>query len=407
MRLSLPSRRCRLAGRPGIRPGDLARGMALWAALAPVLVPAAEWSATPHASATLEFNDNRRLTTLPHDAVFGRILRVSTALAVESETVQVRVTPELRVQRFSGEEGLDTEDQRLDVDASRTTEHGQLGVMGSFVRDTALDSELEGTGVILSGIRREERRLGVSGSYVWSERLSAQAALNYTDVTYDDSSNGGFSDFDSSSASVSLVRQLSETDRVSGTLFASEFKSRETFSSTKTLGVQGTYVHAFSETLRGTFTGGLRSSDLEFRRFGMPEESTNTGSVLDIIVTKEWERTALNAGVNRSLVPAGGGEVLDRAEIRLSANRRFWHNFTGTMLGRFFRDESLERDSSTSSRDLYEFALQLNWRVNPQWSVTGRYRYLAQEREGRSESPVSNAFMITLNYNPTRWSISR
>ena len=81
----------------------------------PVTGGAAEWTFEPAVKLRREYNDNIRLTAQPHNSVNGSIIAPSLNFGVNTPVWQTSGGGEDTQRRYSGEVGLDQDDNLLTI----------------------------------------------------------------------------------------------------------------------------------------------------------------------------------------------------------------------------------------------------------------------------------------------------
>src|SRR5262245_52163524 len=103
---------------------------------------AAEWYVQPVVRTELETNDNRALTTGPHERVNGVVVDASARMAGRTERQEFQVTPRLHSARYSGGDDFDTDDAYLDGSwSSQISERDTWLLVGNYARNSTLTTE--------------------------------------------------------------------------------------------------------------------------------------------------------------------------------------------------------------------------------------------------------------------------
>ncbi|MFT5392084.1 MAG: hypothetical protein ACI8PT_002280, partial [Gammaproteobacteria bacterium] len=123
------------------------------------------------------FDDNRRLRVANEEPLIGHVLRVGTNLRYRTENTEINVDPLLRFERWWGDETLDTDDQELELSATRTGERYQLGFNAAVVRDTTLSTDFESidSAQVSDRRRRETLTAAPSAAYQLNPRTVLSA----------------------------------------------------------------------------------------------------------------------------------------------------------------------------------------------------------------------------------------
>jgi hypothetical protein len=396
-------------------------------------------------SITGEYNDNITLSPDEEDEVWGTILVPSLRANYLTETLELRGRAALEIERYSGDDELDTENQFYDwFSRYQATERNTLALSASFRRESILrvgrvteavggqaatrpipatppippTPPIPGTSATPGGeetvdiglVNRQVQRdsLLVSPSWTWRVTERSRLTLNYRfdDVSYPDAEPvDRLVDHNSHRGGGTLGYRLTERDEVTGTLtytranFEDEPSDRTYDDWALTAGIS----RDFSETLNGTLEGGVRFTS--FERDGEDEED-DTGYLIRLRLRQRGELTLLDLRAEHDLVPSGAGALLETNRIALLIDRKLTPRFSASFLAEYFQQDSLEEEAGTSDeRRFYRLNPALRWHWTPELEMDLGYRYVNQERD--DESAVSNAAFITLSYRWPRIAVSR
>lgn len=233
----------------------------------------AEWSLTPRLQESVLYDDNRRLTTRDHEAVWGNELRVGGEAKYATELTEAFFNPIFRQRRFSREkELLDRDDILLDAGFTHTGERTLLDVEAAIEYRGSITNDLLTTARTDVNVDARDRTLSATWTYAFDARNTLQLAGSYSDLDYERTRDTGLSDFRFSTVSIAGIHRLTARDQVSLTVFNSRFVqprattvingvSTTSESETDTLGLQAGYTRNFTETLVGSLSAGARRSD--------------------------------------------------------------------------------------------------------------------------------------------------
>ncbi|MCP4042459.1 MAG: outer membrane beta-barrel protein, partial [Gammaproteobacteria bacterium] len=189
------------------------------------------------------------------------------------------------------------------------------------------------------------------------------------------------------------------------------YEAPDTDSTSTSVGLQGGYSHAFTETLSGTVRGGVITTKMEFLSFSnnalrQDEERVN-GTFFSAGVTKQFETTTWEASASRSLSPTGSGYLSVTDEVQLEIKREFRPRWRGNLGFNIF-DKGSQGDRNTSgNRRRAELSAGLSWDLSRWWRLRGDYRYVRQKYENAAEAADANRFMFSLVYHDHKRAISR
>jgi len=388
---------------------------------------AAEWSFEPSASVKGEVNDNIRLTTLPHDTVYGITVSPALKLAAKSATWDVSGQLQLNVNRYSGESGLDTEDQLLNLRSRYNTELDRLSLNAAYLRDSTLATELLETGFV--GARRQRRKVQFDPGWTrkLTERMSASLNLGYTDVGYEDKRDTLLVDYSNRSLAAGLAWSVSEREEASASLSFARLETSPASFAADTAAVQFGYVRAFSETLQMDVALGYRSS--ESTVFGQAlvctgpivsgtctgllelvpsaRESRAGGLLLNAGLRRQLETGALTLRASREVVPSAIGPLVETDRLALGATRKLTETLTARLDVALYRTRFPEAAASVNDGRYYRIEPGISWRLTPDWTCDATYWHARQTYDAAPNAARVNAAYAMLTYRWPKAAVSR
>ena len=399
---------------------------ALLSGLAPVAGDAAEWSLQPHLAVTGEYDDNIRLTSGPHDEVWGVTLSPGLSLNYLTEVLEARARAALDIGRYD-DDSFDRDEQLYEFLAryrsselttwSLRTAYQLESVLRRISVDEAADIIVppeEGLPVAdpldpeastdVGLVEREVERSTTTFAPAWTRRLTERSTVGlryrYRDVSYDDAAGTGLNDSQRHSGAASLEYLLTERDQLIGevsyesTRFEMDPEERTFEQWELTAGIR----HLFSETLTGRFDAGFRSTSAE--QGDLDED--DTGYVARARLDKRGERTILSGRAEHQVVPRSTGVLVQTDRLALFVDHKLSQRLRATLLGEVFQEEGLEDESGVRDRFQYEISPALRWLWTPELSLALAYRRLYQEidDDNGDEDATSNAVFLTVDY---RW----
>lgn len=394
--------------------------------LAPAGSSAVEYSAQPSISLQGLYDDNIFLTTQPHSSVSSGVLNPQVDLAATMERWQVKATGRLRNLRYSGDTGLDTNDKYLNFSSSLVYARTQWQLNGATSKESTLLSERFTPDL---GIARTQTHITTrSIAPAWSALLTeaTELKLNYqsSDVSYDKGVGGPFNDYHNKQTNLSLSNVLTSRTQIFINGSTSAFEVPALVYTSKTNSWQLGLTRDFSETVSATLSAGGRRTtserlvlvrcDLIF--FGsclIPVYGIGTtkdsGSVYNVNIQKQLERTGLNFALSRSIDPSGSATQTQTDTVSVGVN----HNITQTRLSAGFnlsanRSKAIGGNpASYPARDYYQLAPSLSWRWTERLTLSGSYRRVRLKYRDFDVAPVSNSVQVTISYQAPKFSISR
>lgn len=371
---------------------------------------AAEWSVEPLFDARGLFNTNRRLTTGPHDNVFGVIAEPGAAFRVRTEQNELTFTPRGRISRYTEEGNLDSDDAFFDLRALHRRERWQWGLDGNVSLDSTLVTELEDTGLVQ--VNRRVTTLQATPNVTWqvTDKDNLRLRYGYTDVSFEDSTTANLNPYTYQLADATYTRSLSDTDSVFVTAFYTRFDVPDIDSLADSYAAQGGLTHAFGATLRGSASAGVIYTDSDFVVSGVERSSQDTGLLADVSLEKDFEQTSMRGRFARAVFPSSRGAQSTREDLTFNVNRKFLERLDGSLNFLYRVSQSQNQDFvgvTDLDRTYMTAGAQMHYRLTPFWSLAGGYTYSRQEFDSSGDSAFSHAVFLTIHYSGDKISISR
>ena len=389
----------------------------------------AEWSIEPSVSVREEYNDNIRLTTLPHKSVWGTSLTPAVNFSSKTEISEITGGARLNFNRYSGEPNLDSSDQIFSLLSKYKTERNTFGLNGSYVRDTTLASELISTGVVQARKQRGNLTLNPSWTTFASERTWFTLDYQLSRVKYDDGAAAGLIDYNNQTASVSAVHRLSEQDQLSGTIYYSKYETSPANFKSNTTGLRLGITHDFSETFNGALSLGARSTLSKVQQnalvcpapvilcqFGLvafqvvpfTTETRSHGYTLNASLNKQFETTTLSGQISREANPSANGALVQADRIAFSVANKFSPTLTGSVDASIYRSRYIGNIITSSDSRYYTVGPRLSWRMSEWWSLDTGYTHSRQEYDNASTAAATaNSAYVLVRYDWPKLAVSR
>jgi hypothetical protein len=369
---------------------------------------AAEWSLSPSVGVKGVYNSNLLLTPLPHDETYGYWVTPATELAGKTERLDVSSRIAADVVGYFGGEDRQFTNAFAPLSVRYKTEKDLIGFTGGFIRDNTLLSELQATGVVLQFAQRNQWTANPTWTRRVTEKLSAQASVQFSDTTYESSR---LVDYRVVGGSGGLLYQLSERDHIQ--LLGSYVHFRTTDSPfgfrADFPGINMSLTHAFTESVTGTIYGGPRFLSSTSQTQGGDITARDTVWLAGASLTKHFERAAMHVSFSRDLVPSGFGLLIqtNRGELsgsyEISEILAYSLNVVGVLtsgktaaaIGGAFPDSSY-----------VSLTPKLSWKFLEWWQAELSYMYRWRDTDTAIDSAQSHATTFTVTYYPPKLSFS-
>lgn len=388
---------------------------------------AAEWSVEPSVGLRADYDDNINLSPAPHPSVWGLKLSPDVKFSGETETLKVTGELNLRINRYFGEDGLDTIDHTLSLRSDYKAERDLVGLNIDSIRDSTLVSELATTGAAQA---RRQRNL-LTANPTWSRALtevtSLRASYSYTDVRYDDSAGSGLINYEDQSASVGIQSKLDERSSISVAAFYDRYETKPAQIRASTYGVQGGYDHAFSETLQGSFIVGLRKTQSTIDSHALVcdgpiilgfclgtvtevtsvQKETSSGYTLNGSLLKRWETDTVSGQLSREINPSGVGSLIETDRIQVIWTKEWSPTLSSNISAAAYRSRYIGGVVTDSDSRYYTVEPRLTWRLAEGWALDAGYSYARQKYETVPVEASRNVVYVNLTYAWPKISVSR
>ncbi len=381
-----------------VRPNNL--GIFIGLAIAfPGAVNAAQWYSESSARLRNAYDDNIRLTSRDHNSVVGMTLAGTIKAGRRTETSDVNLKGGVALKKYSGEDGLNTNNFDLGVNAAHRTQRNEFTLITAVKLDSTLTSEIQSSGLMWAHKRRIKKNFALSWTHFLSERTSLKLGYSHTDTDYKNAKNTGLSNYTYQSMDAMLLYSLNNKTVVSSTLTSSLYKgSNRTKTEIQDLGILIGIKHNFSETFSASAGAGVRYSTTEYKTSKIGGHNTDTGFLLNANVRRIFERTMVNGLVSRSVLPSGSGTLLITDQLSLEADYQVDERLSLNLVTAVYRNSSADEDNKFYDRIYYSIQPKIRWKIAHRWLVEGSYRYRYQRYDASDLAADSNAIFLSVKY---------
>ena len=362
----------------------------------PGALNAAQWYSESSTHAQSLYDDNIRLTSGKHDAVVGMVLAGAIKTGRRTETTDIQLNGGAALQKYSGEDDLDTNDFDLGIDATHRTERDEFTFNAAIKLDSTLSSEVESSGLMEVRRRRIQKNFALSWTHALSERTSLKLGHSYIDTKYKNRENSGLVNYTYQVVDSMLSYSLNQKTVLYSTLVYSLYKgSGLAKTETQDLGFMVGINHSFSETFSAGGSVGMRYADTESRSI---QNNNDTGYLLSANIKRTFEQMTIDGLFSRNVLPSGGGALLVTDKLSVTADywvdeRRSLHLETV-----IHRNASTDEDDKSRDRVFYSIWPKVRWRVARWWLIEGSYRYRYQRYDASGRTADSNAIFLSAKY---------
>jgi len=372
--------------------------------LFPSLSHAEIWKFEPRITLQERYDDNFKLESTAHDPVFESLLRGVVSFSRLSPTTKVegRVHAKLSTQS--------KDNRHLTFSAQKNFELSQWQLDGFFRQDTTIrtskddqnvdeDSEQVADdvdeGQAQLELRRTTIRLKPKFTHHLSERTTLGIAYLFTDVSYKDNvASSGLFDYDQNGIAASIIRNLSERDKLTTILGLSRYRSMNEIN-TVADGVAFTvgYRRLLTEKMIVSMAVGLRRSIIS----SDDADSEENTFVVNMRLIRKFTRGRVSIEGVKDTQPTGSGGLIEKMQLKLNLKYQFKERLSGLINLKGFERKSIGRLSSNKSYFL-TVTSSLRWNLNRRWSTEGGYNFRKREQVDSANDAYGNAVFVSLIY---------
>lgn len=363
------------------------------------LANAADWTLRPKVTAGAEYDDNIRLSANNQESTSAGWVSGALEFGRETEVREAKGRIRLDFINYTNSKISDESNQYFDFTAAQKGELNTLRLDAAARRDTTIVTDRvptapEDVDVALTTqeVRRTRATIAPSWRHQLSERTDLGAAYSYLDTTYDKS---GFVDYHSHQVDFDIGHDLSERDRVTAELGASEYRAPDASKKYDTLSLVAQYQRHLTQTFVGVLGLGARRT-----RFDLPGNNSgdDNGIVFRLRGEQKGERTTWEGLMERSVFPSGSGDVVEADQLVLRVGHKLTPLMDVSMRARYLRKYAIvNADPNQDSRYVY-LEPKLSWSFSREVSLSASYRYRRKSNDAGSASAESNAVYIALTY---------
>lgn len=125
-------------------------------------------------------------------------------------------------------------------------------------------------------------------------------------------------------------------------------------------------------------------------------DESSSGLAINASIEQALETLDWSVSYSRSLSPQADGDLNERDDLQVRLRQEFSQRLSGTLDGRYYEDGAVG-DSGQNERKFFRLAAGLNWRLDRNWTLGGRYQFRRNENSV-GDAAESNAVFITLTY---------
>ncbi len=363
--------------------------------------------------ARAEVNDNIFLTTLPHNTAKGIIITPSLSGVIREENWNAKLRARVKSYNYSDKD-LNSNDQYFDLTGRHMADRNIFSLNVNHDLASSLNSTSNEFGIVARRINTKRQSITPQYTRLLTERLVLSLSYIYTDVDFLDAQNTGFRPYITETGSGSLIYDLTEKDKLTISLTAVDYVSRNKLITYQLFMSRIGVEHEFSETLSADFlvgisrrtTTSLQSQSFDFLGQSIPItqeiDSKNRGLVLDAGITQLFETAQFDGRFSRDNTANsfGGLDQVDRFKINYTDNLSALWRYK--ISGRFENFTSISSGSRNTDRKMFFFDVAAYYSISRNWKVNVSYRYIQRKFKNAisdARAPQSNRVYAGVTYN--------
>jgi hypothetical protein len=324
---------------------------------------AAEWSLTPNYSASVDYNNNRRL--IPDDkGTDASVLAIDLLFKRALEDMQFTFEPRYVLRRFTDPSLGNGDDRIVKAGFNWLGEQSTVNLTASYWDQSTLTTELLETGIASANTHRRMLQTGATWTLNQTERRALIAQLSYLDVSYYGQAEKQFPGYRYPSGSVGERFIFSERGSFTVSTYGSVLSSPTPGGSSRELGLQSEINYAFSE--RTSIDASIGESSRKLNG------DDSHGTDASIALNHSLYLGQITLGYTRSLVPYGTGFLVEQ--------QRFTATLSRPLTPFLASDVSFVRVQNNEAAVLLRIdrpnynslSAGLNWRPVETWSIGAR-----------------------------------
>ena len=406
------------------------------------MVNAAEWKTEPSLFLKTQYNDNVRMRADNNnpESSTGFTLEPRVKFAGEEQYLwDMSVDARGKVTRFQDVEDADSDNAFFVFDGGKQTERSDWRLNTSFDRnsnfDTDFDTENPDAGLLDDHTERKTASVSPSVKWSMSETSQIMFTLNSTDVAFDEVTSNNLQNYDYDSATFNAYWVVQQNHQLGFTGAYSEYDSPEANFSYKQNVLQVDYTYTINEISNVSISLGERKLDstltdttvaCEANGFIVPvgDVSTNgecpetagsiftgffpvtpiiedvsnedDGIVVNLTYSSKSETTSHSVVAGRKIIPSSFGSAQEERSVTYQFNIKNTERFTTNVIIDASETETVSGVDSSSDRTRYRFEPSLRYKLNRNWDLSLRYRYIEQNISNSDEDSTSNTVFVNL-----------
>lgn len=387
-------------------------------------VAAAEWAVKGAFEQGPQYSDNIAFSTVQKDAVVGYLLKPSLEATRKTEALNIGFEGQGDIRRYDNSH-WDCDNYNLNSNNSYQTQRSVFNLNGGYKSSCSYIQQIEDTGLLAPNTQSTNYQVAPSWTWKWTPRDQFSLSPSYSKTSYssslgDPASSVGLNFRGNETYTVKLGGSHDWSERLSlnEKLVFSNIQYTGSDTSTQNLfGFQLGAEYEISHNWAADAYGGPMWVDSQpGSGVTAGQSSSSLGSVAGISLKYIDDLTQLSTGFTNSINPSAIGQTLQTSLIFANYSYRLTRQLLLELRGNYRRSESIGDISANQfNRDYYTVAPGVAWEFTKDWRLKGSYTYSWQDYQRNNNfqnlnnngSVDSNTVMFSLDYSWDGIRISR
>jgi hypothetical protein len=354
---------------------------------------AAEWSAAPVLSWTVDHDSNRPLS-IDKEPGQGAYVQLDLLLRRATGTSSLSLRPHVDLQRYSGDSASDSDNQLLQAAGVWHTERSIFNAQATLAHENTLNSALVDTGIVGLDTRRRSKIASLSWTREQTkDRHQLAVHFSYADVDYRLSAYRY--------PSLALTESIGWSPRGSLqlTAYGSTLDSDAMRENSDSVGAQIGLSYDITARISASFAGGL--SRQYIGNIG------NSGYTGELGLTRRDVLGHWRLFGERSVTASGFGALVTRTEAGLVFERRLAPRWNGTLALRHVGNEDIGPTLSGEVHRYERVDAGLGWQATRTWTINAAAAVNWLERTANSPLAEGWRAILSATWTPQPRMLSR
>jgi hypothetical protein len=378
------------------------------------------WVTDPLLGLAAEFSTNPGLLIVDHSAETHGALLLDLPTSYQSEASSLSLEPSFRVSDSSGYSSIASDYEHFTATGKYASDLDTLSLMGQLARDSSLYYDYLFNGS--EGVRRDSTLADATWMRSLSERLNFLLDVNSSRVIYghpSSLSSAILTDYDYTSAAPTLVWNESERTKLKLDGTFGLYEQAGGYTKSANLNLEAGLTHQLTELWTVDANAGYSKERNRIEEYLSPVihdgrsygpylvgvfESSNTGSVYQVDVSRTGISWTMTGSVSRSLVPTGFAFLARQTAYQFSVDYPYNERLTLDGSVQWVKSSEPEVLGPTVNQSYLGATASAKWLITEKWSVTlTTMRVTAKYTSIEEVGTTGVSLQFTRHFNEIVW----